>query len=223
MKEPICFSDSTTFFGFESTPSRFRLQTIWSLGMIVFLLISTNAISQRSISVSVFNNATKLPVSSFSAVWNQPLHPGICAGYEFQFQDSSHWFHSINAGFYYHQFAQAGIQLFYNLRHRREISPHFTWDASFLAGYLHAIPLTEQAKLNSDGEYEIKNGLGRPQAMFGFQAGISYLVKGLKSKPSLFLQYHVWLQFPFVPGYVPLLPNGSVHFGMRFPFNPDPK
>lgn len=185
-----------------------------------FLLMGgIQANAQRSYSLSFFNNATQLPLASFSAVWKQPMHPGICAGYEFHWKEGSKWFQTVKVGFYYHQFVQSGIQLYTDFGYRKTFDKGFFVDASVGLGYLHAIPLTEQAKLNSNGDYEIKNGIGRAQVMTGLTPGFGYRFQLKDSQLSVFTAYQIWLQLPFVPGYVPLLPNGSVHIGARLSIN----
>src|SRR6478609_8134772 len=178
-----------------------------------------HASAQRSVSLSLFNNASQLPPSSFSAVWSQPLHPGIAAGYEFHWKEESRWFQSVKVGFYYHQFVQSAIQLYTDFGYRKIYRNGLFWDASVSLGYLHAIALTDQAKLNANGDYVTKNGIGRAQVMTSLTPGFGYRFQLKERQLSVFTAYQIWLQLPFVPGYVPLLPNGSVHLGARLSIN----
>jgi hypothetical protein len=186
------------------------------------VMISFFGFAQRSYSISLFNNATQLPMASFSAVWKQPIHPGITAGYEFHWKENSPWFQTVKVGFYYHQFVQSAIQVYTDFGYRKTFKKGFFIDASICAGYLHAIPLTEQAQLNQKGNYEIKNGAGRAQIMFGLTPGLGYEFLNTNRKVSVFMNYQIWIQSPFVPTYVPLLPNGSVHIGARMAIHKKP-
>jgi hypothetical protein len=192
------------------------MKIIKALLIAMAALCCLTARAQVGYSLSFFNNATKLPLASFSAVWDQPLHPGVCAGYEFHWRQSSPWFQTVKLGYYYHQFVQSGIQLYTDYGYRKEFYRSFFIEGAFSLGYLHLISHNEQAELDDTGVYRISNGAGRPQVMFGPSAGLGYNVKIPKATLSIFTSYHVWLQAPFVPGYVPLLPNGSLQVGVRF-------
>lgn len=188
----------------------------------IFCLLFTTmtpVIAQNSYSLSLFNNATQLPMASFSAVWKQPLHPGITAGYEFHWKENSNWFQTVKIGYFYHQFVQSGIQLYSDFGYRKTFKKGLFIDASICVGYLHSFILADQAKLNFGGNYETKNGVGRAQAMAGLTPGFGYRFQLKDRMVSVFTNYQVWLQFPFVPGYVPILPNGSVHLGARVAIN----
>lgn len=180
------------------------------------ILLSSQSQAQRSYSFSLFNNATQLPMASFSAVWKQPLHPGIAVGYDFHWKENSPWFQTVKIAFYYHQFVQSAIQVYTDFGYRKAWSKGFFAEASVCLGYLHAIPLTEQARLNQNGNYEIKNGAGRAQIMFGLTPGVGYEFTNADRKVAVFINYQIWMQSPFVRDYVPLLPNGAVHIGGRF-------
>lgn len=192
------------------------MKIIKAVLIIAVALNGCAAQAQTGYSLSVFNNATKLPFASFSALWDQPTHPGVCAGYEFHWRQSSPWFQSVKLGYYYHQFVQSGIQLYTDYGYRKMFYRSFFIEGAFSLGYLHLISHNEQAELDASGTYKISNGAGRPQFMFGPLAGLGYNIALPKGTLSIFTSYHVWLQTPFVPGYVPLLPNGSLHVGARF-------
>ena len=183
------------------------------------ILLSFQSQAQRSYSLSLFNNATQLPMASFSAVWKQPIHPGIAVGYDFHWKENSPWFQTVKVGFYYHQFVQSAVQVYTDFGYRKTFGKGFFVDASLCLGYLHAFPQTEQAKLNQNGNYEIKNGAGRAQIIFGLTPGLGYEFTNANRKVSAFMSYQIWMQSPFVPGYVPLLPNGAVHIGARMVIN----
>lgn len=83
-----------------------------NLCFCILLMAGYSAFAQHSYSLSLFTNATQLPMASFSALWKQPLHPGMTLGYEFHWKENSPWFQTVKIGFYCHQFPFPGNQNF---------------------------------------------------------------------------------------------------------------
>ena len=181
----------------------------------LFLLVAIQSQGQQQWSLTVFNNATMLPPASFAAVWNQPIHPGVSVGYEFPWKEGSKFFQRFRFGGFYHQFVQVGLQFYTETGFRPTFGQKFYAEVALGAGYLHTISTNEQAVLKN-GKYEISNGVGKPHFMFGPDLSLGYI---LSNNKSLFLGYQVWFEAPFVPGYVPLLPNGAVHLGVKLNLN----
>ncbi|MBX7204346.1 MAG: hypothetical protein K1X81_02875 [Bacteroidia bacterium] len=186
-------------------------------------------------SVSIFNNQTSLPVGMKLGMTQSPVHPGICFSYLRTWQNEARheWQQSFKLGYYYHQYSQHGIQLYTEMCYRYK---PFKWlypEAGLGAGYLHAISDLQQFELNSNGQYEKKKSIGRPQCMISTFIGLSVPLhkktkpteptctacrKGNYSMPPnrIFITYQLWMQMPFVKNYVPLLPNTALHIGYAF-------
>jgi hypothetical protein len=180
------------------------------------LLLPAQSWRSKPMSLAVFNNATLLPPASFTAVFNQPIHPGILAGYEFGWREKpySKWFQNVSIGFFSHRYVYRALLLYTQAGYRRNLG-HISLEASLHAGYMHAFLITDRLVPQDDGTYKAKKGFGKPQFICGAGAGIGYDLVKKPSARRIFLNYDIRLQMPFVKSYVPLLPNGIVSLGMQ--------
>lgn len=168
--------------------------------------------------VSIFNNATAMPFSGKLGIIHSPVHPGLSVGYSAHLNNSNNnqLFQNFRLGYFFHRFAQHGIQLYTETGFRKQLSFGLGLEARVGAGYLHSIPHTQIFTLDEDGEYQKKSNFGRPQAMVSIAFGPSYDLKNAGIPGRIFLDYQVWFQYPFVNQYIPLLPNISFHLGYAF-------
>lgn len=169
------------------------------------------------ISVSVLNNATLLPPASFTAVFDQPFHPGITISYEFGWKETPNhkWFHNVGVSYIYHRLVHQAVLLNTQAGYRWKIKK-FSLEGYLQAGYLHAFPFTDRAVFQSDGTYLAKRGIGKPQFITGAGFGLGYNLGEETQLRRVFLNYDVRLQMPFVKGYVPVLPSGGLSLGVQF-------
>ncbi|MFN3404869.1 MAG: hypothetical protein ACK40G_12290 [Cytophagaceae bacterium] len=167
------------------------------------------------IQVSFFNNGTSLPTKPFS----RPIHPGIQVGTwkVLKERSKSSFIQNFKLGYFFHRYNQHGIQLFTETAYRFKIYKGLGGETMLGLGYLHSIP-DMQIFVLKDGEYVKKRNWGRPQIMFGLAGGLFYQFE--KDFPAaIFLNLHFWMQAPYVKSYVPMLPNTSLHLGLRFNIN----
>lgn len=171
----------------------------------------------KPLAFSVFNNATMLPPASFTATFNQPIHPGISASIEFGWKETekNKWFQNAGISYMYHRFVYQAIILNSQAGYRWKINK-FSAEGYLQAGYMHAFYLTDRAVMQSDGTYKAKKGFGKPQFITGAGLGFGYNLGKEKRLRRIFLNYDVRLQMPFVKSYVTLLPNGALSLGMQF-------
>lgn len=189
--------------------------------IMAFLVIPGMMIGQswksNPISVSIFNNATMLPPASLTAVFNQPVHFGVAAAYEFGWKEAPKhkWFQNAGISYWYHQFVYQVILLNSQAGYRWKIHD-FSLEGYLQAGYMHAFYLTDRCIQQPDGTYIAKKGAGKPQFMAGAGIGIGYDFGKEERIRRIILNYDLGLQMPFVKGYVPLLPNGVLGIGFQF-------
>jgi len=126
----------------------------------------------KPFAVSVFNNATLLPPASLTAVSNQPMHPGLNVSYEFagKLKGKHKWYKDANIGYFYHRYVSQSVLLYSKLGYLRYFGK-LSVGGSFQAGYMHSFLLTDRAVKQSDGSYESKKGIGKPQFIGGAGAG----------------------------------------------------
>lgn len=171
----------------------------------------------KPIAVSIFNNATMLPPASITAIFTQPIHPGLTVAYEFEWKetDKHKWFQNVGISYMYHRFVYQALILNSQAGYRYKIDK-FSIEGYLQAGYMHAFYLTDRAVLQDDGTYVDKKGLGKPQFITGAGVGFGYNFGDENRIRRIFLNYDVRLQMPFVKSYVTLLPNGAISIGMQF-------
>lgn len=173
--------------------------------------------SQFPVVISAFNTASELPGTGFLGVFTTPVHPGISVGTEYTYNKNPRhqWFQTANLSYFFHQYAQHGIQLYSEIGYRYWLKNGLHFGPKLGIGYLHSIPEVQVFKLNSDGEYDRKTNFGRAQFMGDFVLQIGYEFQ--RDNPvDVFLNYQFFMQVPFVNEYVPILPNSALHVGVAF-------
>jgi hypothetical protein len=188
------------------------------LGLVLFC-VSAQAQKKYHFSFAVTNNASSYPFQYMAGYFENPLHPGFELGYGKTMGKKKHheWFGEFKLGYFYHQFVQHGIPIYFNGGYRYHFPHRFSMDAAIGAGYFHSIATTEVLKLE-DGEYVNAKGIGRPQIMAAVTFGVGYNVK-MKNTDSLrlFFQYQARAQLPFNDDYVPILPYNQIALGFSIP------
>jgi hypothetical protein len=83
-------------------------------------------------------------------------------------------------------------------------------------GYLHTFT-TQQEYQFDDGRYVSRADKGNMRIMPSFTLGLGYdLKKDDGQSPEIFILYQSWIEFPYSPGFIPLMSHTNVHFGTRF-------
>ena len=188
----------------------------------MFLIVLTDQINaqhkkKKEYSIAIMNAQTAMPFDKFSALVYKDLHPGIEAGFGFNWKTKAKhdWYQEFKAGYFFHRFVQHSIPVYTNFGYRYKFSRTLSITNSIGAGYLHSIPATSKFKLNQNGEYENNIGAGRMQAMLIYSVGMGYILKSATERPvKLFMSYQQRLQLPFVKSYVPILPYNSFTIGI---------
>lgn len=183
----------------------------------------TDSNKKIPIEYTLFSNTTSLPGSGMLGLVNTPLHPGFTIGSSFRpyrITDKSCLFQSIRLGFFYHRLAQKAIQVYSELGWQHRAFNTMFYGFRLGGGYLHSFADVPVFVADDEGNYHTKGGFGRPQFMasLSFRPGIT-LALNSQHPFNLFLEYQFWMQFPFVKGYVPILPNTSLHLGLNFYIN----
>ncbi len=173
------------------------------------------------LSISFFNNGTSMPGKGVLGVWNKNVHPGIMLGYQITHKQwkKSELIQNIKLGYFYHRFAQQGIQLYTDVGYRYRFDFGLFADVALGGGYLHSFSGNKMYQFKN-GQYEAKPNWGRPQGMISSALSIGYDLEKVSSIPlKPFIQYQFWMQTPFVKGYVPLLPSTALHIGVQYTFH----
>jgi hypothetical protein len=191
--------------------------------LFFFLLTSALALSQRQkeFSLALTNNNTAFPFSKFGSLFTTAFHPGVEAGYNFNWKTAPRhdWFQTVKAGYFFHRFVQHAVPIYTQFGYKYKWGEHLRLSGALGAGYLHSVPATAVLEQDEGGNYENGKGIGRSQVLFNVAFGVHYgwaLKSGKRITP--FFTYQQQIQAPFVRSYVPLLPYSNVALGVSYPF-----
>ena len=193
-----------------------------SICIFLFLFISTIASAQKSrnISVAFQNVGSAYPFSQFGKLVSEIEHPGVEAGYSFNWKSKNKhvWFQEVKLGYFYHRFVQHAFPFYTDIGYRYQFQKKWSARVAIGAGYLHSIPATGKFKLNENGEYKNDKGIGRSQALAVLNFGTAYTAHPTGERPvKVFATYQQLIQMPFIKQYVPLLPYNAMLIGVSLP------
>lgn len=182
--------------------------------IILFPLLLLGQIKDVPLNFSLFNEATAIPFTKFITL---PVHPGIQIGTEFNYsvKEHSRFFQSANISYFYHNHLNQGVGL--NSEFGYEYLTNFGLAIAGLLGigYMHTFATTEEFTFD-DGQYEKKTDKGNARLFpsLSFDLGY-YLSKGKKNSPKIFLRYQSWAEYPYSPGFIPVMTHINLHVGAK--------
>ncbi len=168
------------------------------------------------VTISVFNEAAAMP---FSELFTSPVHPGLAVSTEFNYSrrtKHSRLFQTLGFNYYYHQHFNQAITVFSELGYEYRFKPGLELSALLGAGYMR--------NFRTATEYEFKNGnytatrsrgVGRITPTISLEAGY-YLFPKEKNSSKIFARYQTWVEYPFSPGFIELMPHSNLHLGIKF-------
>ncbi|AEE50285.1 hypothetical protein [Haliscomenobacter hydrossis] len=166
------------------------------------------------INLSFFNEATAIP---FTQAFSTPIHPGLQIGTEFNLKSkpSARLFQTANLNYFYHHRLNHGISLYSELGYEQRLQFGPAFSALFGLGYLHTFATAEEF-IFQDGQYLNKNDRGNARllASLAFDVGF-YVKKDQSNSPKIFLRYQSWLEYPYSPGFIPLMTHTNLHLGTK--------
>lgn len=164
---------------------------------------------------SILNEATSIPFTQF---YTTPVHPGIEAGPEFRLNHSNkHYVYvSVNLGYIWHKNLFQGIYIQPRLGYDFCFNWGLTLKSSFGVGYLHTFT-TQQEFVLKNGEYKPGPDKGNSRLMPSLGIGVGFRPKPLNNtSPEIFMMYQSWIEYPYSPGFIPLMSHTSLQLGTRF-------
>ncbi|MBN2523004.1 MAG: hypothetical protein JXB24_06995 [Bacteroidales bacterium] len=188
--------------------------------IIIFSVLLSSALlfgQEKSIPVnfSLFNESTAVPFTRFITV---PVHPGIQIGTEFNYKNKefSRLFQAVNIGFFYHNFLALGVGLNTELGYEYRLKPGLAFTGLLGVGYMHTFATTEEFTF-TNGQYTKKTDKGnaRLYPSLAIDAGY-YLKKNSSTGPKIFLRYQAWAEYPYSPGFIPVMTHINLHVGAKF-------
>jgi hypothetical protein len=169
----------------------------------------------QPIVISLFNESTRMP---FSALLEGPFHPGLAAGTEFSWKESKRFrlYPSVNAGYLFHRRLFHGFFINAELGLDYKTATGFVLKTKVGSGYLRSYSLHTKYVMK-EGRYVAQKDKGRSRFMPSFTIGAGYQISPLQLRsPELFVLYQSWIEFPYSPGFIPLLPHSNLCIGTKF-------
>ena len=188
-----------------------------SLVPTLLIFISVSVLAQRPlpVNISVFNEATALPFTKLITI---PVHPGLQLGTEFNYREraSTRLFQTANLCYFYHHHLNQGIGIFSELGYEYRLPAGFSFTSLFGLGYLHTFATAEEFTF-SNGQYEQRADLGNARLFPSLSLDIGYYMKRENATgPKIFLRYQSWIEFPYSPGFIPVMTHINFHLGLKF-------
>jgi hypothetical protein len=186
---------------------------------LVLLFCSLTARSQERspypLTVSIFNEGVSFPYTQF---FTRPVHPGVMVESNHFFKENgrSAWGWSVSVGYYFHRHFANGLFAQGHLNYRYQTSSGVYAQAQLGTGYLHVFRAAAEYKF-VNGKYERHGdwGSGRLMPSLGLELGYKIKPNEVLS-PRIFTRYQTWIQYPFSPGFIPLLSHTNLHLGYSF-------
>jgi hypothetical protein len=170
---------------------------------------------QQPIALSVFSEATTIPFTTFLET---PFHPGLQIGTDFDWKESRHFkmYPALNIGYLFHN------HLFQGLYVKAELG--FDYKADFGLHAIGRIGLGYMRTFTTQQEYQFKNGSyqsnadkGNARLMPSATVGLGFtLNRSNPTSPEFFVLYESWLEYPYSPGFIPVMSHTSFHLGSKF-------
>ncbi|HRG23056.1 MAG TPA: hypothetical protein PLL23_01640 [Chitinophagaceae bacterium] len=163
---------------------------------------------------SIFNEATAIP---FNKVVTTPFHPGLEAGSGFSYTERKHkhLFQTFILGYVYHQNLYHGFYFKTQLNYDVKLNFGLNLKAVTGIGYLHTFS-TQREYVFEDGGFESGYDKGNSRFMFSLGTGLGYRIRKRDPySPELFVMYQGWVEYPFSPGFIPLMTHTNLQLGAK--------
>lgn len=190
-------------------------RTARSILAVILLLIPCIAHAQQPVSISIFNEATAIPFTNFI---DTPIHPGIQAGTDFEWKQGEHFrlYPSVSVGYMFHRKLFHGIYANLELGFDYKTSMGLNLKSKLGIGYLRTHSAQQEFQLKN-GQYVSKRDRGNARVMPSLSLGLGYdLRRNDPRSPEVFIMYQSWIEYPYSPGFIPVMAHTSFHLGTRF-------
>ncbi|UOY08000.1 hypothetical protein L0P88_05465 [Muricauda sp. SCSIO 64092] len=191
------------------------MKTMQFAVMCCILFFGQNSWSQRPVTLSIFNESTAVP---YDHLITAPIHPGIQIGTEFHWKESKHFrlYPSISIGYMFHRKLFQGVYANLELGLDYKTSFGLNLKSKIGLGYLHTFSTQQEFQFDNGG-YRSGRDKGNSRLMPSFTTGLGYRFNPKKNDSSeLFLLYQSWLEYPYSPGFIPLMAHTNLHLGLKF-------
>jgi hypothetical protein len=161
------------------------------------------------------NEATAIPFSQF---FTTPVHQCFQAGTEFRYKTGLHYelYQTANLGYIFHNHLYQGIYLNTGIGYDYKFSFGLKLIGMFELGYLHTFTTQDEYRLKN-GEFVNGRDRGNARLMPMLSVGAGYVImKDDPASPEIFLLYKSWIEYPYSPGFIPVMSHIILEIGCKF-------
>ncbi|MCB0630104.1 MAG: hypothetical protein R2824_15455 [Saprospiraceae bacterium] len=165
--------------------------------------------------ISIFNESTSIPFTHFL---NSPIHPGIQVGREFAWKEGPHTrlYPGVSIGYLFHRDLYQAVYVAFELGFDVKTDFGLNLKSALGLGYLHSFATGREYQLE-DGMYVKGRDQGNARLMPSISVGLGYRLRPNDPASSeIFVQYQSWVEFPYSPGFIPLMTHTNLHLGFSF-------
>ncbi len=183
--------------------------------VLLWIMLSSTAKGQQPINISVFNEATTIPFTTFM---NSPIHPGIQVGTELDWKEGKHFrlYPTINVGYMFHNKLFQGLYANAELGVDYKTAFGLNLKSKVGLGYLRTYTTRQEYQLRN-GKYESERDKGNSRIMPSLTFGMGYdLKKNDPYSPEIYVLYQSWIEYPYSPGFIPVMAHTNLHLGTKF-------
>lgn len=193
------------------------MNRILKLLVLGVLVAPMGAIAQKTpwpLNISVFNESTTIPFTTFFTL---PVHPGLQVGTEFNYRikTRTRFFQTVNVNYFFHRHLAHGISLNTELGYEYRMKSGFAFTGLLGLGYLHTFATTAEYDF-VNGVYEPAPDRGNARLYPSLSLDVGYYLKRKEASSSkLFIRYQSWAEYPYSPGFIPVMTHVNVHLGVK--------
>ncbi|WP_318312745.1 hypothetical protein [Flagellimonas crocea] len=174
--------------------------------------------AQNPMSITLLNESTSIP-PSISKI--NPWHPGLEVGTDVTLHENRHHktYFSLSIRYIFHKnlYQAIALNVGFGYDYKMEYGGNLKTGASL--GYMHTFSTEE--------EYRLVNGKYQPNRDKGNSRFISSLSFGLGHRfdpnnfesTEVFLKQQYWVEFPYSPGFIPIMSHSTSMLGTKFYHN----
>ena len=182
--------------------------------LAIFLVANAQAQSKSNFKISVFNESTSIP---FTRAWSTPIHPGVQVGTDLPWREGRHFqlYPSISVGYLFHRDLYQAVYVNVELGYDYRFDFGLNLKSAFGLGYMHSFTTRTEYQLE-DGSYQPAPDRGNARVMPSLSLGMGYRFKPSDPlSPEIFTMYQAWLEYPYSPGFIPLMTHTNLHLGIK--------
>ncbi|ULQ50906.1 hypothetical protein [Flavihumibacter fluvii] len=169
--------------------------------------------AQSPITITLQNEATAIP---FTRAFTRPIHPGIQVGTEgnYSSNNSARFYQTLSIGYIFHRHLFKGLYIHTALGYDYGFSSGINLKAQVGIGYMRSFSTGKEYQF-TNGQYKPGRDRGNSRFLFSVAPGLGYRFDNENSySTEIFTMYKGWLEYPFSPGFIPVMTHISQELGL---------